>query len=188
MLYADDLCILSLSSAGLHRSVIKIVLVTLLHLMSKNLYACFSKVALTKHCDHANVYLSGNHINFVTEVTHLGVLLNSSIKTFIDVSRQKLKFYAQANMLLSNFRYCGWEVKCKLFKSISANIYCFPFWFNSTSSIIKKLKNSYNSVARLLCTRMPYSDSEMFVSWGIPSFMSYLANVSFISLSEQVKI
>ena len=50
ILYADDLCIVSLSSAGYYRtcyrSVINIVLVTLLHLMLRNLYACFSKVAL----------------------------------------------------------------------------------------------------------------------------------------------
>ena len=48
MLYADDLCIVSLSSAGLQNLLsIHIVLVTLLHLMLRNLYACFSKVALT---------------------------------------------------------------------------------------------------------------------------------------------
>ena len=49
-------------------------------------------------------------------------------------------------------------------------MYCCPLWFNSTSSSIKKLKSSYNSVLRrLLCIRMPYSASEMFVSCGIPS-------------------
>ena len=50
MLYADDLCIVSLSSQDYrtsYRSVIKIELVTLLHLMLRNLFACFSKVALT---------------------------------------------------------------------------------------------------------------------------------------------
>ena len=32
------------------------------------------------------------------------------MKTFIDVSRQARKFYAQANMLLRNFRYCNNEL------------------------------------------------------------------------------
>ena len=50
MLYADYLCIESLSSAGLQNLLSicdKYCSVTLLHLMLRNLYACFSKVALT---------------------------------------------------------------------------------------------------------------------------------------------
>ena len=98
----------------------------------------FFKSNVNKHCDYANVYLSGNHIDFVQEVKYLGVLLNSSMKTSIDVSRQTRKFYAQANMLLRNFRYCGREVKCMLFRSFCTNMYCCPLWLNSTSSSIKK--------------------------------------------------
>ena len=138
------------------------------------------KSSVNKHCDYANVYLSGNHIDFVQEVKYLGVLLNSSKKTSIDVSRQTRKFYAQANMLLRNFRYCGREVKCMLFKSFCTNMYCCPLWFNSTSSSIKKLKSSYNSVLRrLLCIRTTYSASEIFVTCGIPSFYELLRKCIF---------
>ena len=84
--------------------------------------------------------------------------LNSSKNTSIDVSRQTRKLYAQANMLLRNFLYCSNEL-----------------WFNSTSSSVKKLKCSYNSVlSRLLDIRMPYSASAMFVTHGIPSFYELL--------------
>ena len=79
--------------------------------------ACTLRKLINKHCDYANVYLSGNHTDFVQEVKYLGVLLSSSMKTSIDVSRQTRKFYAQANMLLRNFRYCSREVKYMLFKS-----------------------------------------------------------------------
>ena len=92
----------------------------------------FLKISVNKHCDYANVYLSGNHIDFVQEVKYLGVLLISSMKTSIDVSRQIRKFYAQANMLLRNFHYCGREVKCMLFQSFCTNMYCCPLWFNAT--------------------------------------------------------
>ena len=104
--------------------------------------------SVNKHCDYASVYLSGNHIDFVQEVKYFGVLLNSSMKTSIDVSRQTRKFYAQANMPLRNFRNCDREVKCMLFKSVCTNMHGCPLWFNSTSSSIKKLKSSYNSVLR----------------------------------------
>ena len=110
------------------------------------------KCTVNKHCDNSTVFLSGNQIDFVQEVEYLGVLLNPSMKTSIDVSRQTLIFYAQANMLLRNFRYYSNEVKCSLFKSFCTNMYCCPLWFNSTSSSVKKLKCSYNSVLRrLLC-------------------------------------
>ena len=114
----------------------------------------FLKCTVNKHCDNSTVFLSGNQIDFVQEVLevleYLGVLLSTSMKMSIDVSRQTQKFYAQANMLLRNFRYCSNEVKCSLFKSFCTNTYCCPLWFNSTSSSVKKLKCSYNSVLRRL--------------------------------------
>ena len=65
--------------------------------MLRNLWPGISVMFITssviKHCDYANVHLSGNHIDFVQEVKYLGVLLNSSMKTSIDVSRQARKFY-----------------------------------------------------------------------------------------------
>ena len=135
----------------------------------------FFKCTVNKHCDNSTVFLSGNQINFVQEVKYLGVLLNPSMKSSIKVSRQTGKFYAQANMLLRNFRYCSNEVECSLFKSFCTNMYCCPLLFNSTSSSVKKLKCSYNSVLRrLLCIRMPYSASAMFVTRGIPSFYDLL--------------
>ena len=62
------------------------------------------------------------------------------MKTSIDVSCQTRKFYALANMLLRNFRYCSNEVKYSLFKSFCTNMYCCPLRFNSTSSSVKKIE------------------------------------------------
>ena len=165
------------------QSVMNIVLVILLLLMLRNLYACSSNVLST---NNSTVILSGNQIDFVQEVKYLGVLLNPSMKTSIDVSRQTRKFYGQANMLLRNFRYCSNEVKCRLLKSFCTNMYCCPLWFNSTSSSVKKLKCSYNSVlCRLLCIRMPYSASAMFVTHGIPSFYELLSKCIY-NFSERI--
>ena len=88
--------------------------------------------------------------------------------------------------LFKSCTHCGSEVKCMLFKSFCTNMYCCPLWFNSTPSNIKKLKSSYNSVLRrLLCIRMPYSASEMFVSCGIPSFYELLHKCIF-DFSERI--
>ena len=135
----------------------------------------FFKSKLNKSCDGVSVVLSGNNINFVPETNCLGVIVNSSMKTSLDVVRQTRKFYAQANMLLCNFRYCTNDVKCTLFKSFCANMYCCPLWFNSTSSSIKKLKTSYNSALRnILLIKKPYSASTMFITHCIPSFFELL--------------
>ena len=95
-----------MASYDLLRKHASIVLVILLLLMLRNLYACSSNVLSTNTVTTLTVFLSGNQIDFVQEVKYLGVLLNPSMKTSIDVSRQTRKFYAQANMLLRNFRYC----------------------------------------------------------------------------------
>ena len=115
---------------------------------------------------------SGNNIEFVDETKYLDVITNSSMKTSSDVVRQTSKLYSQANMLLRNFLYCINDVKCMLFKSFYANMYCCLIWFNSTSSSTKKLKTSYNSALRnLLLIKKPYSASTMFATHGIPSFL-----------------
>ena len=86
-----------------YQSVMNIVLVILLLLMLRNLYACSSNVLSTNTVTTQLLFLSGNQIDFVQEVKYLGVLLNPSMKTSIDVSRQTRKFYVQANMLLRIF-------------------------------------------------------------------------------------
>ena len=48
----------------------------------------FFKSAVNRKCDT---------IDFVQETKYLGVMLNSQLKTSIDIFRQTQKFYAQAN-------------------------------------------------------------------------------------------
>ena len=107
--------------------------------------------SMNKTCDITNVVLSSNIIDCVYTTKYLGVLLCSDMKTSIDVCRQTSKFYAQANTLLRNFRYCSDDVKCIQFCSFCTNmINCSSLWFNSKSSCIKKLKTSYNGALRRL--------------------------------------
>ena len=142
LLYADDFCIISLSSAGLQHLLSICDQYCASHSLIFNVrksVCMFFKSKMNKLCDNVSVVFSGNNIDFVHETKYLGVIIISSMKTSSDVVRQTRKFYAQANMLLRNFRYCTNDVKCMLFKLFCANIYCCPFWFNSTSSSIEKL-------------------------------------------------
>ena len=178
MLYADDLCIVSLSSAGLQQLLTICDQYCAMHSITFNVkksVCMFFRCSMNTTCDITNVVLSGNTIDYVHKTKYLGVLLCSDMKTSIDVCRQTSRFYAQANTLLRNFRYCSDDVKCMLFRSFCTNMYCSPLWFNSTSSSIKKLKTSYNgALRRLLLIKKPYSASTMFVTHGIPSFFELL--------------
>ena len=100
----------------------------------------YFKRKMNKLCDNVSVVLSENNIDFVHERKNLDVITNSSMKTSSNVVRQTRKLYAQANMLQRKFCYCTNDVKCTLFKSLCANMYCCPLWINFTSSSIKKLK------------------------------------------------
>ena len=54
---------------------------------------------------------------FANEVKILGAMINSSLKTTIDVKRQTRNFYSRANLLIRNFRYCTDNVKCFCFRA-----------------------------------------------------------------------
>ena len=106
MLYADDLFIVSLSSAGLQQLLVQCDDYCKKHSITFNVsksVCMFFKSEVNKKCDNTDMFLSGKAIDFVQETKYLGVILNSQLKTSVDVSRQTRKFYAQANMLLRNF-------------------------------------------------------------------------------------
>ena len=78
---------------------------------------------------------------------------------------------ANANILLRKFVKCSPDVKCYLFKTYYCNLYCAPFWYDSTKAAMKNLKVAYNnSLRRLLGLPSHNSASGMFVNLNIPSF------------------
>ena len=116
LLYADDLCIVSSSSAGLQQLQSICDQYCASHSLTFNVrksVCMFFKCKMIKLCDNVPVVLSGNNIDFVNETKYLDVKQNSSMKTSSDVVRQTRKFYTQTNMLLRNFRYCTNNVKLR---------------------------------------------------------------------------
>ena len=90
------------------------------------------------------------------------------------------KYYANANMLLRKFSYCSPDVKCCMFKSYCATMYCLSRWFDSTVTSMKKLKIANNNDLRRLLNLPKYnSASAMFVILNIPSFNELLRKFVF---------
>ena len=95
LLYADDLCIVSLSSAGLQQLLSICDQYCVSHSLTFNVrksVCMFFKSKMNKLCDNVSVVLSGNNNDFVHETKYLGVIINSSMKTSSDVVRQTLNF------------------------------------------------------------------------------------------------
>ena len=129
---------------------------------------CFKTNNLSKHDPLFN--LNNAQLQYVEEAKYLGVYIHKN-STDCDVKRQMRKFYANINMLLRQFYYCSYDVKCHLFKTFCSNMYCCSFWFKSTKGQLNKLRVSYNnSLRRLLNLPTWNSTSEMFVNLNIPSF------------------
>ena len=76
MSYADDLCIVSLSSAGLQQLLVHCDDYCKKHSITFNV-GMFFKSEVNKKCDNTDMFLSGKAIDFVQETKYLGVILNS---------------------------------------------------------------------------------------------------------------
>ena len=180
MIYADNLCIVSLSSSDYSSG-----LQTLLKMCTdycdlhdikfnaKKSVCLFFRSSVNKRCALPKMFICDTICEFSNEVKYLRGVISFSMKTTIDVKRQTRTFYARANLVIRNFRHCTCsdKVKCYLFQSYCTSMYCSQLWFNSTKDSLSKLRTSYNTVLRrLLCISLPYSASQMFVSRGILTF------------------
>ena len=90
LLYADDLCTVSLSSAGPQQLMSICDQYCASHSLTFNVCksACmFFKGKMNKLCDNISVVLSGNNIDFVHEKNYLGLITILSMKTSSDVVR-----------------------------------------------------------------------------------------------------
>ena len=138
----------------------------------------FFRSSVNKQCGLVDTFISGTMCEIANEVKYLGVMINSSLKTTIDVKRQTRNFYPRANLLISNFRYCTDNVKCYLIQSYCTSMYYCQLWFNSTKGSIKKLRTSYNSALRMfLGISKPYIAIQMFVSREYYRLMSCYINL-----------
>ena len=59
------------------------------------------------------------------------------------------KYHANTNILLQKFSYCSPDVKCCMFKSYCATMYCPSMWFDRTVTVMEKLKSAYNNGHRI---------------------------------------
>ena len=75
-------------------------------------------------------FVLGKHvIPAVDKYKNLGIIVSES-NCNSDLKRQMKKYYGNAYMLLRNCSYCSPNVKCCMFKSYCATMYCSFMWFS----------------------------------------------------------
>ena len=170
--YADDLCLISMSLAGMQRllNICKDYAEqhSLYYNGSQSFSMCFK--SKTIKFERSDLFLGDLKIFLVSEGTYLGITISEK-NCDHDIHRQMSKFYSNANILLRRFLKCYIDVKCNLCKMYCSNLYCSSFWYDSSKRAMKKIKIAYNnSLRRLLALSKHNSASEMFVNLNILSF------------------
>ena len=126
--YADDLCLICLSSAGMQKLLNVCSNHATQHSLSYNAnkfgYSlCFKLKATTIKFEGPTLYFGQTSIPNFTDYIYLGTTI--SVKNCgLDLKRQKRRFYANTNMLLRKFVKCSPDVKCYKFKTDCCNLYC----------------------------------------------------------------
>ena len=125
--YANDFCLISLSSAGMQ---------SLLDICNSNAIEHalnYSKCFKPKHIKFSRpcFYLNRLEIPRVDQCKYLGIK-----NCDIDLKRQIRKFYTNIIILPRKFANCSPDVKCTLFKYFCSNMYCSTMWYNGTVTVM----------------------------------------------------
>ncbi len=180
MLYADDLVVLSPSSAGLQQLLRVCSQYGLMFDIKFNSMKSVVLIARTKDdikCVYPTFSLAGEPLEVVKKVKYLGHVIRDDLCDDDDVQRQCGKLYGQANMLARKFHMCTPDVKISLFKTYCTTLYTAHLWCDFSESKMKKLQVAYNDALRIVL-KIPRrsSASEMFVSNNVPTFNAVLRN------------
>ena len=114
--YANDICLICLSSAGMQTLLNVCSKYATEHSLSYNANKSYSlcfKATIIKF-KRPTLHIGQINISNVTDCRYLGI--TTSVKNCdLDLKRQMRKCYAKANLLLRKFVKCSPDVKCYLF-------------------------------------------------------------------------
>ena len=175
--YADDLCIMSASPAGLQ---------SILNICEK--YASDNDIVFNGKkslcivfkpdrykLKSPDIVLDGAKLEYVENAKYLGVILNEKCQDDNDIQRHIRSLYARANTVIRKFYNCTVDVKLSLFKSYCLPSYCSHLWVRYNKYSYSKLRIAFNNVyRRLLGFRKCDSASQMYVSHNIDNFDAFM--------------
>lgn len=182
-MYADDLAILSPSSAGFQQ---------LLNVCSdygsqydvnfnpKKSAVLICRTTEDKHLCFPDFYLSGQKLNASCKTKYLGHFITDQLRDDDDIYRQRRMLYAQANTLARKFHMCSDVVKIKLFKTYCTPLYTASLWCKYKRASLQKLRVAYNDAMRILLKKpRSTSASQLFCSINVYTFEALLRHIMY---------
>ena len=183
LMYADDLAVLSPSSAGFQQLL---DVCTEYGVTFDVKYNAKKSVVLTcrtkedKNLSFPAFCLAGQVLPVCSKAKYLGHVINDQLTDDDDLYRQRRTLYAQANMLKRKFHFCSVEVKVNLFRAFCTPLYTAPLWVKFKKASMNKLQVAYNDCMRILMRKPRWSSaSELFVNLGISTFQALRRNLMF---------
>ena len=135
--YADDICLISLSSVGMQQLLSICAIYTKEHDLLYNGGKSYSLCFKPKCSTFNRPTFTLNHLKIpnVNQSKYHGIVINET-----NLKRQMCKLYANINMLIRKFTKCSPDVKCLLFKSYCSNLYCSILWYDCSKTALKNLR------------------------------------------------
>ena len=182
-MYADDLAIISPSSAGFQE---------LLNVCSDYglkfdvRYNAKKSVVLICRCKgykdlcFPDFYLSGQKLSVCGKTKYLGHFITDRLCDDDDIVRQCRILYAQANTLVRKFHMCSDNVKINLFRTFCTPLYTAPLWCQYKKSSLQKLKVAYNDAFRILLKKLRSSSASLlFCQAHVNSFSALMRHLMY---------
>ena len=183
LMYADDLALLSPSSAGFQQLLNVCTDYGIKYDVKYNAKKSVVMICRTredKDLSFPSFYLSGQVVSIHRKAKYLGHVLTDQLCDDEDLFRQRRTLYAQANMLLRKFKHCSTEVKVSLFRAYCTPLYTAPLWVKFKKESMSKLQIAYNDCMRIfLCKPRWSSASELFCNLGVSTFQALRRNLMY---------
>lgn len=151
LIYADDLCLISPSLAGLRKliSVCESTATQLSVNFNPSKSVCMRFVPNHyRDLPDVNVTLNCMPLDFVKETRYLGHIISNNLSDASDMRKAKRAIYSKGNSLVRKFGACSEDVKTVLFRSYMTPIYCSHIWANYTQANFNSVKTAYNCIFR----------------------------------------
>ena len=153
LIYADDICLISPSLAGLRKllRVCESVGESLSIKFNTDKSVCMCFIPSGYHeLPIYDVKLNGLPLTFVSETKYLGHIISSDLSDRLDLEKTRRAIYARGNTLVRRFGCCSENVKIVLFRSYVTPLYCSHIWANYTQQQFRSVKVAYNCIFRKL--------------------------------------
>ena len=178
LVYADDLCLISPSLAGLRQllSICESIGTYLSIKFNTEKTVCMRFVPPTyRNMPFFPVLLHGSELQFVDQVKYLGHIISSDLSDSLDMEKAKRAIYSRGNSFVRKFRNCSEDVKLVLFQTYMTPIYCSHLWVEYTQAQFNSVQTAYNCIFRKLFGVHRYESARMnLVQRGLPTFVEII--------------